>query len=198
MHELAKSEDPAVRVSAVLALGTTARSAGTDAQARALQAREELTEGAKAARTTDDKVVYLTGAGNAGGQTAMDSARAALQDPRPDVREAAVMALRFAPAPLADQLLIGVWLKDPMGSVRTAVSAAAAFRQLSPELLSAAISVLHADTEVKVRVSVIRYLSAFREQAPPIAQALTAAATSDPSPDVRAAATQALGQTPSH
>jgi len=194
LRELAKSDDPAVRGSAVLALGTTARSAGTDAESQALRAQQDLTEGAKAATTTDDKVMYLTGAGNAGGQTAIASAQAALQDPSPEVREAAVMALRFAPAPLADQLLAGVWVKDPIGFVCAAVSVAAAFRQLSPELLSTGFSVLQADTEVRVRLSVIRYLSAFRGQAPLISQALEAAAKSDPSPDVRAGATQALGK----
>jgi len=193
LRALSKSDDEAVRGSAVLALGTTARGAREDAQPQALEARRELAEGVKTAVSSDDKVMYLTGAGNAGGQTAMESAEAALRDPRPDVREAAVMALRFAPAPQAEQLLIAVWPKDPAGSVRAAVSTAAGFRPLSPELLATASAVLQTDSEMRVRLSVIRYLGAFLGQSPLIAQALEATAKTDPSPEVREAAARALG-----
>jgi hypothetical protein len=196
LRELTASPVEAVRGSAVLALGASARNGaqGPETQQLAEQATQELARRERSAGTTDDKVLYLNGLGNAGGQTALDSATAALEDERPDVRAAAVSALRFGPAPLADELIAKVWTKDPVADVRDAATFAASFRPVSPQLLGAALSVVKTDEQPRVRLGLVTYLAEHVDDAPAVRAALAAVAGTDANQDVKEAAARAIAQ----
>jgi hypothetical protein len=196
LRELTASPVEAVRGSAVLALGASARhgAQGPETQQLAEQATQELARRERSAGTTDDKVLYLNGLGNAGGQTALDSATAALEDERPDVRAAAVSALRFGPAPMADELIAKVWTKDQDADVRDAATFAASFRPVSPQLLGAALTVVKTDEQPRVRLGLVTYLAEHVDDAPAVREVLAAVAQSDANPDVKEAAARATAQ----
>ncbi len=198
LHELAKSDQPEVRSSAVLGLGATARSGakGEDTKALAERATDDLAAGLSSAGTPEERKLYMEGLGNAGGPNALAAATAALQDPDPSVRAAAVASLRFAPAPQADVLIAQAWLKDQNADVRCEASFAASFRPNLAPLAEVAVQVLTKDSDVTVRLSVVALMSEHLEDQPTFTPALTAAVNLDASNDVKLAAARALGSTP--
>lgn len=199
LQQLSASEDVAVRDSAVLGLGATARQAADADETKALaeQAAQRLGQRAQDATDPEAKRLYLEGVGNAGGQNALEAAGKALTDANPELRAAGVASLRFAPAPHADTLIAKAWLEDASPLVREQAAFAAAFRLGSTILGQAAIQVLRTDSDGGVRQGAVKVMSEqFAEQpaaAEAIKSALAAAAKGDADEGVQVAAARALG-----
>ncbi len=195
LRELATSDQPEVKNAAVLGLGATAGNGGDheDTKALAERAADDLATGVEKAGTHEEKTLYMEGLGNAGGPRALATASAALRDPDPSVRAAAVASLRFAPAPQADALIAQVWLEDQNADVRIQATFAASFRSSLTPLAEVAARVLASDRDTRVRISVVGLMREHLEDQPSFVAALTKAAQGDSSNDVKLAAANALG-----
>ncbi|HMJ10257.1 MAG TPA: HEAT repeat domain-containing protein, partial [Polyangiaceae bacterium] len=175
---------------ATLALGSAVRHAGDQRGAQA--AGDDLVRSYQAARTPEQRTKYLSALGNAGSERGLESIRAALSDPLPEIRAAAVNALRFIPSPEADTLMANVLLKDVAPLVRASAIDAAIYRSASATLLEALSSAVVAEKEWNLRARIVDALAQKLRETPALRSVLQAVAKNDPSQQVRDAASKAL------
>jgi hypothetical protein len=195
LTSLSNEQDPQLRKSAIMALGSTVRSTEGDATMSrdAERSSRTLQQGFQGAQTPDERALFLKALGNSGSSDALQAAKIALADPDPAVRRDGVRALRFVPGQEADQLIARAWLNDADEDVREAGPFAASYRPLSAGLAQAALTSLAQDAVESVRLRSLAFVAENRAENPTFSAALSTAAERDPSEEVRKNARHYLG-----
>ena len=174
---------------AALALGAAAgRTEGEAADA----ALAELLARLEAAGSTGEAVLALAALGNTGDARIVPAVQAALTSPVPELRAAAVAALRLVPGTTVDALIRATLLADPSPDVRVSAVSAASRRPLPPFGV-ALHRALNADAEPMVRLAAVQLVGGRLDEIPALASALSWNAESDPDPQVRSVAAALLG-----
>jgi len=184
-----------LRSAAALALGATAaRTAAGGASERGHAIAGELEDRLDlSAANEDDRALFLRALGNAGRARSLAPIAAALAEPSPYVRSAAVEALRFIDDPLAEALVLDHLGSDPDPVVRRTAAFAAGFRPLA-RVLPALDAALAGDEAVAVRLEIVGFLSDRMAREPSARALVERAARLDPADEVREAARQSLAR----
>ncbi len=191
LWKLCRGSDAALSQAATLMLGSAAMNL-QKADARAAGALvEELNQALKAASGEEARDLWLSALGNTRHPRALPSIQALLSVPSPKVRSSATQALRFMPAPQADDLLSERLLKDDAPEVRSAAVFTAGFRPLDP-LLPAVERALRSDPEAAVRRALVGLLATQASTSPEARRLLTWTSEHDTDADVRRNAANAL------
>ncbi|KFE58916.1 HEAT repeat domain-containing protein [Hyalangium minutum] len=179
--------DGMLRDTAKLALGNAAFQL-SDTDAKGTEALvHELNSEYSTASNAEQQALALRTLGNTRSPDALSTFEDALRSADPQIRQAALEALRVIPDPRADQLLSEFMLKDPAPEVRRVAVFASGFRPLAP-LLPALAQALRMDPTNGVRVDVIHLLGEQRAAVPEALPLLAWASEHDPNPDLRKAA----------
>jgi HEAT repeat protein len=141
-----------------------------------------------------ERVIALRSLGNSGDARVVALAQEAYSDEHPELRVAAVHAVRFVPGDQAEALITKAMLNDPEAHVRIQAIETATAHRFVPTYFQVYDAILAADRFPLVRRAVVQSLS--KSSAAPQAIALLHRAETDPSEDVRVIATMAL-QNPS-
>jgi len=181
---LTRDADPMLRDTATLALGNTAFQMGDDDERGAESLVYELNNSFRAASTPEQQALALRALGNTRAPAVLSTLQAALGSPDPQIRQAAIEALRNVPSSDADHLLSQYLLRDPAIEVRRAAIFACGFRPLGPMLPSLG-QALRTDAADGVRADVIHLLGAQRGVVPEAMPLLRWASQNDPTPDLR-------------
>lgn len=187
-------EDAGLRDTALLALGGAARHASdsTSTQDAARSAIRELQRGAADAKDVQRRTLLLSALGNTASPDVLETLRAYLADPDPQVRAAATNALRLIPGAEVDALLADIVLRDAEPLVRRSAAEALGRRSLDARLLGVLSTSLRSDNDVLVRLSVVDVLAAGARTLPGVRELLTWASVNDAEATVRDAARRAL------
>ncbi|WP_043391133.1 HEAT repeat domain-containing protein [Archangium violaceum] len=189
LRDLARDPDPMLRDTATLGLGNAAFQMGDNQQ----QQRDaealvyELSNSYQSASTPEAQALALRALGNTRSPNMMATLQQALGSPNPQLRTAAMEALRNVLTPDADQLISQYLIADPAPEVRRAAVFSCGFRPLPP-LLPALGQALQKDAADGVRIDIIRLLGAQRAVFPQVMTMLAWAAQNDPNPELRQAA----------
>lgn len=170
-----------------LALGGAVNNAvdGVDTGA----AVETLLERYAAATSDAERTLYMEALGNTGDRRALPLIQSALASTNGPLRRSALGALRFIPGQDID-ILIAVYLTSADEGIRR-LAMSAALRRENPLFIGAFVQRLQTDPVDAIRLQAIRGLSGSAAEQE-VSMALQAAASSDPSADVRTAAANAL------
>jgi HEAT repeat protein len=191
LARLASDDREEVRSTARLALGVMARSLARRDPARADAIVRWALDGLGKARSADERRQLLLVLGNAGSPRARPALRKHLSAPEPEVRAAAVGALRWLGGAEAESALCRALTADPDDSVRLEAAAAFELRRMTESALSAHAKAL-ADESPTVRLAVLKNLARGRRTSPKAEALLKKAAESDAVEDVRKAAAELL------
>src|SRR5579884_3372345 len=187
------AKDPDVRATALFSLGIMAHrleaidSKGADDIVLWLIGRFGST------RTTDDTRLLLRALGNAGTATALSGIQPFLMANTPEVRAAAVVALRFIHNRQVDACLDLALTRDPSARVREEASFALSFRPMSPEWFAVHKAALKSEKAASIRIRLLENLWGARQQFHEARQIVTMEAKHDADPSVRKAARQMMG-----
>jgi len=184
LRNLTRDADPMLRDTATLALGNAAFQMGDTQERDAETLVYELNNGYRSASTPEAQALALRALGNTRSPTMMATIQDALGSPNPQLRVAAIEALRNVPSADADQLLSQYLIADPAIEVRRAAVFSSGFRPL-PLLLPALGQALRTDAADGVRVDIVRLLGAQRAVVPEAMTMLSWAAQNDPNPEIR-------------
>jgi HEAT repeat protein len=184
LRNISRSGDPMLRDTATLALGNSAFQMGDNDQRGSESLVLELNSGYQSATTAEQQALALRALGNTRSPSVMTTIQQALGSSHPQVRQAAVEALRNVPSPDADRLLSQYLLGDPAVEVRRAVVFSCSFRPLRP-LLPALAQALRKDAADGVRNDVINLLGTQRGVVPEAMPLLVWASQNDPNADLR-------------
>jgi HEAT repeat protein len=150
----------AVRDSALLALGGAAGKALQQPETAevATRAVESLMGGVEQA--TDDKLrqLYVTALGNTGAPESLELLKQQMADPNPEIRSAALQAMRAIASEEVDTIFAQSMLQDPALPVRQSAVVAAGYRGLSAPVAQAATQLLRSEPIETVRFDVLRTL----------------------------------------
>jgi hypothetical protein len=179
--------DPMIRSVARLAIGTMARrnSASDPAQATAWVGWLRGRLGASA--DPADRRGYLLALGNSASLQALPDVRRFARDPEPDVRSAAMLALRWMDIDEARRLLGAALVRDADSTVRQAAAQALGLHAMQPRDFALQRSAFFAEREDEVRIMLLENLWA-SAQAYPEARAIVEKAKQDEAKAVREAA----------
>lgn len=122
----------------------------------------------------------------------MGTLRRYLADPDPNVRSAAVKALRLIPGTEVDALLAQVIARDAEAPVRRAGVDALRSRNVDAGMLEVLAKCLRGDPEPHVRLGVVGVLTGAATSSPQARELLSWASTHDADTSVREAAARAL------
>ncbi|HYH99728.1 HEAT repeat domain-containing protein [Hyalangium sp.] len=187
LRHASSDADGMLRDTAKLALGNAAFQL-TDTDAKGAQALvHEINSEYSSASSAEQQALALRSLGNTRSPDALSTLEDALRSGDPQLRQAALEALRIIPDPRADQLLSEHMLRDPAPEVRRVAVFASSFRPLAP-LLPALAQALRLDPTDGVRVEVIHLLGEQRAVLPEALPLLAWASQNDPNPDLRKAA----------
>jgi len=174
------SEAQDVARSALLALGTLGRNTATTDPTLAAQARRELDGRLRGQPPSDEVLIDLDAAGNAGDGALLDDVEPYTRDAAPQVRVHAAQAFRRG-AGTAEEARLIAWLRaEPDARVRRAIvgslseRVAGAGGEVSDALLAAANDGLAVDPDVQVRGLLIQLLGEVASRVPEVKQALIA------------------------
>ncbi len=176
--------EAADRHTALLAFGNAARHGDEDAVAW-------LLERLQSASTSGDVAIYLRALANTRDPRALPAIVERLRSNEPEIRGAAVSALRLIDEPTVDGLIGKVLLGDGDGRVRSEAVFAATYRPLDP-MLPVLEGALQRDPEAYVRMRVVELLGQRRRESAACDPLLARTAQHDGDPEVRRAAAQAL------
>jgi hypothetical protein len=195
--ELVDDADPAIRRAARLMTGALARAGRGDHPAEADALDAALASRLAAAREPAERASLLAALGNSAGRTTLAAARAGREDPSPDIRVAALEALRLSDDPSVDALLAASMTGDPDARVRGAAIFAASFRPAG-SWLAAACQAAAGDPAEQVRAAAVSLLRKHLGASPEIAETLRRVSRDDARPGVRRLAREALERGPPH
>jgi HEAT repeat protein len=184
LRKLSRDADPELADTAMLGLGSAALFLDGVNPRDAEALVHELASAYASTSNPEQQVQLLRALGNTRSSGALPILQSALSSGLPEVRAAAVEALRNMPAPRADQLLASVLLQDPIAEVRQIAVFASSFRPLLP-LLPVLAEALRLDGSDLVRREIIT-LAGQQSHAVPEARALLEwSSQNDPSPGLR-------------
>jgi hypothetical protein len=184
LRNLTLDEDPMLRDTATLALGNTSFQMGDNDERGAESLVYELNNSYRSASTPEQQALALRALGNTRSPAMLSTLQAALGSPHPQVRQAAIEALRNVPSTDADQLLSQFLLGDPAIEVRRAAVFSCGFRPLGP-MIPLLGQALRTDAADGVRADIIHLLGAQRGAVPEAMLLLRWASQNDPNPDLR-------------
>jgi len=189
LHELADgSADPNIAVMARLALGSMARRLGQTAPPRAAAIVAQFSRELSSARTPETQKPYLLALGNAGSADGLPALKRFIEDLNPDLRGAAVRALRFLESAEAEGLILRALASDPEAEVRTQAAGALDKREMTHAAFETEKNAFLKDTSPLVRLAVMGNLWKARHEFAEVKGLIEQAARNDPSKDVREAA----------
>ncbi|NVJ16652.1 HEAT repeat domain-containing protein [Myxococcus sp. AM010] len=185
----ARDTQPELRDTATLALGNAAMRMGAGSQdARGAQTLvEELGARFRSSNSVEEKALVLRALGNTRDSRALVYIEEGLREAAPQVRQAAVEALRLLADPAVDPLLAQRLLGDPSPEVRKAVLFAISFRPLGP-LLSALDQALRGDPSDGLRAELVQFLGSRATTTPEVRPLLAWASQNDSNASIRQAA----------
>jgi hypothetical protein len=192
LRELARTAGNAdVRTTAQLALGALGRNLAATSPARAGAIVRTALADLAAARTPGDRRQALLVLGNTGAPEVLAAARPYLVAPEPEVRSAAVAALRWMPGPEVDALLLRALKEDEDQGTRLEALTALELRPATSAVVAGLREAARADRVVTARLAALALLARWRE-AYPEAEAALREAANDPVAEVRSAAAELL------
>jgi HEAT repeat protein len=184
--------DPQWSEYAELGLGTFVRLFGEAGQAQeAARFGNALVEHLGQATSRRARVAALTGLSNSGYVGALPAIRPYLQDQDPELRAAAVQALRLMKSSAVDAVIL-TCTQDPAASVRLGALVALENRPFTPALGRAVSARLTQDEAATVRMRTIRLLEKWSADDPSLRDVLERSAENDPVESIRQAAASAL------
>lgn len=185
LMELTRSSPHAViRAAAELGLGTMAHQLAGVAPARSRRIAQAMAVKLRAASSNDERRHLLFVLGNAGELESLEVILPFLKDSAPEVRSAAVAALRWIKAANIDELLCNTLANDAETMVRVEAATALGFRTMTSATFVAHRDAFKRDTSSSVRVSLLQNL-ARSQSAFPESRTLLKQAASDPMQAVR-------------
>jgi hypothetical protein len=188
-----ESTEPNIAVMARLALGSMARRLGQTAPPRAAAIVAKFSRELASAPTPEAQKPYLLALGNAGSADGLPAVKRFIEDANPDLRGAAVRALRFLESAEAEGLILRALASDPEAEVRTQAAGALDKRELTPAAFEIEKNAFLNDASPLVRLAVMGNLWKARREFPAVKGLIEQAARNDPSKDVREAAGALLG-----
>ncbi|WP_284665456.1 HEAT repeat domain-containing protein [Myxococcus sp. SDU36] len=185
----ARDTQPELRDTATLALGNAAMRMGAGSQdARGAQTLvEELGARFRSSNSVEEKALMMRALGNTRDPRALAYIEEGLREAAPQVRQAAVEALRLLSDPAVDPLLAQRLLGDPSPEVRKAVLFAVSFRPLGP-LLSVLDQALRGDPSDGLRAELVQFLGSRVTTTPEVRPLLAWASQNDANASIRQAA----------
>ncbi len=164
---------------------------GDEAAAGTADLVESLIAKLQAAKTSEERALYLKALGNTADARAVPAILAQLATDDVSIRAVALWALRFMPGSEVEAVLIEALLKDPALAPRQAVVAGAAFRPLDP-LGPALDKMARSHPDKALRLDIVHLLGVSKNRYPPGIVTLKWVAQNDGAADVREAAQAAL------
>jgi len=176
-----------VASTARLAVGTLARTSAASMPVRSAAQVTWLRGQLAASRSDRERRDYLLALGNAAAVVAQDDAIRLARHPSPDVRSAAMAALRWVDTGPARAVLLSALARDGDADVRWAAAQALGAQRIDAASFSAQRRAFAADTDNQVRLALLHNLWAAVAEFPE-ARAMVDAARGDPSKALRDAA----------
>ena len=193
LRELAfTSSDANITSTAQLALGVASRNLAESSPARAQKITDSLLEKIASTTSQEEIRVGLLALGNAGSLGALPVLTRYVNDPSPELRAAAVSALRFIQSAQADKLLRKALLSDSQPKVRREAAQALGFRVMTAATFQTQKEALLKDRDESVRLALLRNLAKAGDKAPAICVLIKCIAAQDPAKEVRQKATEIL------
>jgi hypothetical protein len=191
LEAAAREDDPNLRANATLALGNAAHAWSAQGREEATAAFELLRDRLAEAKTLPEIALCLDALGNTGDERALPLIEPFLRSPSPELRDAAIPALRLIPGERPDQLLAALAVSSDEAARKLAVQAMG-HREPSPALLAALEDRARRDAEPSIRTQVALTLGMFLPGAPQALPLLRWQAEHDVDPSVRKAASAQL------
>jgi HEAT repeat protein len=195
-HLIAKSDDANIRTTAQLSLGIMARSLADIAPERTQRIVKDAVAQLRAATTDADRRQMLLVLGNIGAPETLDLITSYVADASPEVRVAAVGALRWLDAEAVDQLLMRVLASDADAAVRAEAAGVIGLRPVSPRIFAgqklALVSALARDDSPTVRLALLNHLARAARMDADLPDLLSRVAAEDASEEVRNEAARLL------
>lgn len=182
------SSDWNIASTAQLALGAMARTLADKSPERSAKIVNWATENLSASALGELKRQWLLVLGNTGSAAAVPAVAQFVNDASPELRGAAVWALRFIESSQAEQLLIRALSTDPDKGVRFEAAVALGFRGLSAATVEAQRIAFAKESAVNIRLAVLRNLRQAQEAFPEVRVLVKQAAAKDRSKEIRLAA----------
>lgn len=194
LADASSSPDKDISSTATLAQGNLVKNAGTTRSLDAGDVVSQLIARLSAATSNSEQALCLDALGNAGDPRAEEAIMGKVYDEDPEVRGAAVRALRYQRSDRAQAALLAA-LADPDASIRLAAIDAIVHQPLAP-FLGGLGAVLRQDPNASTRQRVVRVLGRALDAAPDAEAMLVWVVSHDPAKEVREAATEALSRQP--
>ena len=140
----------------------------------------------EAAPNDSARITLLRALGNAGAPTTLSTIEPYLSSPNEALAIAATQALQRIPGPSVDLLLVKQLRQATSPRVRIQAAETIRYREVTPVLTAALIEAMKSDTDPAVRRAVMDATSQLAFKNMELRQALVAAASNDPSADLRA------------
>jgi hypothetical protein len=192
LFELASASHHDIRTTAELALGTLAHSLALSDPARAGGIVRWALARLEDVRSAAERRQMLLVLGNAGSPRALLAVRRYLNASEPEVRGAAVAALRWLPGAEVADAMCQALTGDADAGVRLEAAQALAVRPMNAVKLRAHASALREDRSAAVRLAVLKNVGRAREALAGAVELVREAAAKDPDQEVRAAAAELL------
>ncbi|MDC0713171.1 HEAT repeat domain-containing protein [Stigmatella sp. ncwal1] len=184
LRKLSHGADAELADTATLGLGNAAMKLGQGQPRDAEPLVHELSSAYRSTSQPEQQALMLRALGNTRSPSALPTLQSALSSSSPEVRAAAVEALRGMPAPGADQLLSSILLQDATAEVRQSAVFASSFRPLAP-LLPALAQALRLDPSELVRREIITLAGGQLPAAPEARALLEWSSQNEPNPSLR-------------
>jgi hypothetical protein len=195
LRELAfDSREPDVAAVAQLSLGAQARRLARGSPERARKIVESFIDKVASSPSPDVTRQLLLALGNAGSALALPTMANYAGSPSPELRAAAIRALRFIDSSRADELLLCAVASDGEGSVRREAAYVLGFRKMGRASYKTQTEVFLKDPDVSVRLGVLRNLWNAHETYPEVKRLVQRAAKKDLSREIEKAAAELLGR----
>jgi hypothetical protein len=178
------SKHASIRAAAELGLGTMAHQLAGVAPARSRRIAQAMADKLRTASSNEERRHLLFVLGNAGTHETLDVIMPFLKDSTPEVRAAAVAALRWIKAANIDELLCNALANDAEAAVRVEAVTALGFRTMTSATFVVHRDAFAKDASSSVRVALLQNL-ARSQSAFPEGRALLTQAASDPMQAVR-------------
>ena len=188
--------DPKQGTQALLGLGTTVRRLGEQGDdARAGQLLALVIERLNSATDDATRVTALRAIANSANARAFDKVVPFFSNERPEIRVAAVEAVRLMQHPEVDARLASA-MQDPRVEVRLAAVEAPRRRTPTDELLTGVRAAAQSDRDAHVRLAAVKTLVEWLPAKPELRGPLAQIAKADAVEDVKQAARANLGRSP--
>jgi hypothetical protein len=192
----AESTHPDIRATAELALGSLAGNLIVSSPDRADRIVREFIQKLESSPAEGEIQRFLHVLGNTGSPLALATIENYLPHFSPDIRAAAVYALRWIQSGEVDILLAKGVVSDPARSVRLEAADALGVREMTTETYHAQRKSFDTDNALEVRLAVLDNLANALEDYPEIRALIRKAAAEDTAKEVRKAANNIMARYP--